>query len=78
MFGVLLVVAEAEFGFVPAFLREFRTFIEEGWIVDLAHYVHLLSKTKSTVLLPLMYRKAFSSISHFSVGSVPSCLSQMW
>ena len=50
---VLFVVAEAEFGFVPAFLREFSPFIEEGWIVYLAHYVHLLSKAKSTTSTPL-------------------------
>ena len=50
---VLFVVAEAEFGFVPALLREFSPFIEEGWIVYLAHYVHLLSKAKSTTSTPL-------------------------
>ena len=51
--GVLFVVAEAEFGFVPALLREFSPFIEEGWIVYLAHYVHLLSKAKSTTATSL-------------------------
>ena len=53
LFGGLFVVAEAEFGFVPALLREFSPFIEEGWIVYLAHYVHLLSKAKSTTSTPL-------------------------
>ena len=50
---VLFVVAEAEFGFVPALLREISPFIEEGWIVYLAHYVHLLSKAKSATSTPL-------------------------
>ena len=43
------VIAQAEFGFVPALLSQFRSLVQEGRVVDLAHYVHFLGETKSTV-----------------------------
>ena len=49
LFGVLLVVTQPEFGFVPTFLRQFRPFIQERWVIDLAHDVHLLGETESTI-----------------------------
>ena len=49
LFDVLLVVTQPEFGFVPTFLRQFRPFIQERWVIDLAHDVHLLGETESTI-----------------------------